>query len=101
MRNLIRLAVAAVSLLLASAGAFAMGSKEKKTEPSTKGANTATGTTSSTGAERSEIGAQSSGLPTGQGTTTADAAKQRGEEKKGGTTDDNLGRQRPDEKSKK
>jgi hypothetical protein len=98
MRQMIRWTVTALSLAVASTSAMALGDKKDKTEPSTRAANSATGQTAGVGQERSEKGAQSSGLPTGQGTTTADAAKQRGEQK-GGTTDDNLGRSRADEKT--
>ena len=99
----IRLSISALALALASTGAFALGDKRNKTEPSTQGANSTTGQALGQGAEKSTQGTQSSGMPTGQGAATADAAKQRGEARstsKGGTTDDNLGRSRADEKTK-
>jgi len=103
MRQPIRSTALAIAFAVASTGAFALGDKRNKTEPSTQGANSTTGQSLGQGAEKSTQGTQSSGMPTGQGATTADAAKQRGETRstsKGGTTDDNLGRSRADEKTK-
>ncbi|HYC37258.1 MAG TPA: hypothetical protein VEC19_12600 [Usitatibacter sp.] len=96
MRHAIQLAMTAAALALASAGAFGMGDKSKNRESAARGGDSTESTRAGNAQERAQQGATSSGLPVGEGTTTAEAARQRAE-KKGGTTDDNLGRHRPDE----
>ncbi len=105
MKHSIRFTVTAVALALASTGAFAMGDRGKADKQRTAATQSSTDTTTrgtgtTTSAERSATGAEKSGLPTGQGTTTAEAAKQRSAEDKvlqGQAADDNLGRTRKDE----